>query len=226
MSAEECVVLMPRGIAATIALALRQDIGSGVFPPGTPLRQEEIARRFNVSQMPAREALRQLVNEGLALLLPNRGVIVAELSTADVEELIEFRILIESKLLEWAIPSLDALDFARLETLLRDVDALVSPPRIEEVLRINEEFHCCLYAKANKPFFLKSVSAVRFNLNRYLRLAWDDLQNNSRNDLRHENLLELCRKHDSDAAISFLQKHIRETGLCIIGYMNSLKDRP
>lgn len=49
---------------------------SGVLDEGTPLRQEEVAERFRVSQTPVREAFRRLEAEGLVEHAPNRGVVV------------------------------------------------------------------------------------------------------------------------------------------------------
>ena len=47
---------------------------------GQPLRQEQIAKNFEVSTVPVREALRQLAGEGLVTLLPNRGARVSKVS--------------------------------------------------------------------------------------------------------------------------------------------------
>ena len=56
-----------------VAEGLRRGILNGVLESGQPLRQEQIAKNFEVSTVPVREALRQLAGEGLVTLLPNRG---------------------------------------------------------------------------------------------------------------------------------------------------------
>ncbi|KAG1385612.1 hypothetical protein G6F60_014776 [Rhizopus arrhizus] len=47
---------------------LRFDILTGALPAGTPLKQDELAARFQASRIPVREALRQLETEGLVAL--------------------------------------------------------------------------------------------------------------------------------------------------------------
>jgi DNA-binding GntR family transcriptional regulator len=66
--------------AVVVYEAVRAAIASGVFGPGTRLRQEEVAARYGVSQTPVREAFRRLEAEGLVEHEANRGVVVREVA--------------------------------------------------------------------------------------------------------------------------------------------------
>jgi DNA-binding GntR family transcriptional regulator len=55
---------------------LRERILSGQYPPGAPLRQEQLAAELHVSRTPLREALRMLESEGLVSVSPGRGASV------------------------------------------------------------------------------------------------------------------------------------------------------
>jgi DNA-binding GntR family transcriptional regulator len=205
--------------ALKIFRILQADIAGARIPPGTPLRQEELAQRFGVSQIPVREALRHLVNDGLAVLLPNRGVQVSELRIEDVEELVEYRALIEGRLMAWVLPLLNDDDFRALEAILRETEAL--DPNLDgaEKLRLNEAFHHRLYAKTNKPFFLGSVDAVRLNLHRYAQFAWHALERDASPELNHRELLKRCRAGDTADVLAFLDAHIRESGQIIVRFL-------
>src|SRR6516165_9930195 len=63
--------------AEELRLQLADDIVRGALPPGSPLDESEIARRFNVSRTPVREALRQLAASGLVFSRAHRGAVVA-----------------------------------------------------------------------------------------------------------------------------------------------------
>jgi DNA-binding GntR family transcriptional regulator len=67
-----------RSKAEAVYQRLRAAIEEGSIPPGTHLRQDELAARWGVSSTPVREAFRRLEAEGLVELLPHRGVIVRE----------------------------------------------------------------------------------------------------------------------------------------------------
>ncbi len=64
--------------AEELRLQLADEIVRGVLPPGAALDETDIARRFNVSRTPVREALRQLVASGLVEARAHRGAVVAQ----------------------------------------------------------------------------------------------------------------------------------------------------
>lgn len=74
---------------------IRQEIISGRFPPGHRLIESDLTALCKVSRTPVREALRRLVNEGLAEFSPNYGAQVADPGDEDLEALYELRTLIE-----------------------------------------------------------------------------------------------------------------------------------
>src|SRR6202163_1096053 len=64
--------------AEDLRLQLADEIVRGALPPGASLDETDIARRFNVSRTPVREALRQLVASGLVEARAHRGAVVAQ----------------------------------------------------------------------------------------------------------------------------------------------------
>ena len=72
-----------RTAQAAVAEMLRREILSGQMSPQTRLLQSEVAERFETSTTPVREALRQLVAEGLLDGDPHRGVTVHQISLED-----------------------------------------------------------------------------------------------------------------------------------------------
>lgn len=69
-----------------IASVLRSRIWQGKLRPGDHLNQQILAGSLGASPIPVREALRILEGEGLVTFLPHRGVIVALVTPAEVEE--------------------------------------------------------------------------------------------------------------------------------------------
>lgn len=75
--------------------AIREAIINGQFRPGQRLTERELTLSLGVSRTLVREALRQLESEGLITVIPNRGPIVRELSTAEIEDLYAIRAVLE-----------------------------------------------------------------------------------------------------------------------------------
>ena len=69
-----------------ITLHLRDAIVAGHFAEDEPIRQDDIARQFNVSKIPVREALKRLEAEGLVMFQRNRGAMVTRISDAELAQ--------------------------------------------------------------------------------------------------------------------------------------------
>ena len=87
---------VPRStLRAHIVERLRTAILAGDIPPGAPLVETALSKRFDVSRGPLREALRQLIEEGLVVTVPYTGTHVASLSVDDVREIYSLRTALE-----------------------------------------------------------------------------------------------------------------------------------
>src|SRR5690242_11891132 len=82
---------VPRTVADHVADVLREAIAGGSLPAGTALRQDELARQFQFSRMPVRDALRQLEAEGLVSIHPTRGAFVAGMDRGEIAEIYAVR---------------------------------------------------------------------------------------------------------------------------------------
>ena len=81
-----------------IAQRIRTDIVAGVLPFGSRLTIDQLASRYETSHMPVREALRELVGEGIVVAEPNRGARVRTIDESFVSELMNVRAGIEGHL--------------------------------------------------------------------------------------------------------------------------------
>jgi DNA-binding GntR family transcriptional regulator len=197
-----------RTVAAEAAEILRQRILTGDLKSGQPIRQEQIAQELGVSRIPLREALKQLEAEGFVTIEPHKGAVVSTLSLAEVEELFELRIHLESWLLRDAIPRMREADFALL-------DAIIDESRLPDNLAlwgdVNWRLHEAMYRPAGKPISLRFLKRIHDNLDRYLRLQITLTQDWDRAHGDHQQLIELSRAGDTATAVAVLERHIRHT---------------
>lgn len=78
-----------------IAERLRAAILAGELAPGAPLVETRLATQFAVSRGPLREAMRELIEEGLLVTVPYTGTHVISLSVDDIHEIYSMRIVLE-----------------------------------------------------------------------------------------------------------------------------------
>ena len=105
-----------RTIALAIAAALRADITAGRLRAGDRLLQTELARRFDVSTTPVREAFGILQHEGLVRLHPQRGATVFVPSVEELQEHYEIRAALEALAAEKAALNFTAADAPPLQS--------------------------------------------------------------------------------------------------------------
>lgn len=75
---------------------LKEQILDGTFRSGQWLQEAKLANDLGVSRSPVREALQQLLGDGLVVNIPNKGVFVKEITEQDMQNIFEVRICFET----------------------------------------------------------------------------------------------------------------------------------
>lgn len=81
-------------------------IVTGALDEGAPIRQDEVAELFKVSQIPVRETLKQLKAEGFVTFQRNCGAIVASLTEPEIAKIFEVRAVLESNAIGLSVPNM------------------------------------------------------------------------------------------------------------------------
>jgi DNA-binding GntR family transcriptional regulator len=138
---------------------LRQALHDGVYRPGDRLREEEIARKLNVSRTPVREAFSKLQSKRLIEPGGAKGLIVRTLDMTEVLELYAMREILDGAAARLAAQHASSSELEALDDLLAAFEARLSDAG--EMARLNRLFH---------------NGIVRAARNRYLETALDELQ--------------------------------------------------
>jgi DNA-binding GntR family transcriptional regulator len=152
-----------------IAASLRRAVRERVLAPGEALNQDELARRYGVSRIPLREALRTLVGEGLIIMHPGLGAVVTELQVDEVNELYGLRLSLEPGL---ALPITDNVrraDVDQLAATVAEMQAL-GPQRSEEWSNLNYAFKRRLYELSDQRHVVRLVVQVLNLVEPYARI--------------------------------------------------------
>lgn len=196
--------------SARVADALREAIVGGEYPPGSRIRQEEIAERFGASRVPVREALKALEADGLVTLVANTGAWVTQLSLAECEEVYQTRERVEPLLLRYSAPHLDDAELDELERL---AERMAETSDVEEFLRLDREFHQRSYAGAD-TLVLGDLVRRLWNTTQPYRRAYTlmiDAHSQRIVHDEHHMLVTALRDHDIDTAERVIEGHIRRT---------------
>ena len=125
--------------AAVIAGRLREELLSGALRPGDRLKEEELAERFRVGRYTVRSALRTLVDARLLEHETNKGVEVPHLRAARVDELYEYRTVLEVGSLR--VAQARGISLATIEETTAVLAALPPDAAWSEVIGRHQDIH-------------------------------------------------------------------------------------
>jgi DNA-binding GntR family transcriptional regulator len=125
---------------------LLKAIIAGRIPPGEQLVLSKIAAQFKVSPMPVREAFNRLAEAGVITLQKKKSAVINTLSKEDLVEIQQIRLNLETMAVERACRSIDTQTLDNLMMLHQKYLEAFRVFRVEEVLRLNREFHFTIYS--------------------------------------------------------------------------------
>jgi DNA-binding GntR family transcriptional regulator len=143
-----------------IAERLRAAILANEFKPGDWLRQEQLAQQFGVSQTPVREALQDLVGEGVVERVPYRGIRVIEFTLTDLRDLYACRAFMEGIAARYAAQHITPKEIAALKRLVDEMATAFARKKWNEYRELNRQFHQGIYATSRHPFLTRTLNQL------------------------------------------------------------------
>lgn len=188
--------------------ALRKAILGGVLAPGEPLVERVLAAKLGVSKTPVREALRSLEASGLLESYPSRGVVVRQVNAKLVEDLYEFRLLLEPDAVRLAVPYQDPAILAQLQQKLDLGRQLGEQGDLTELSRINRSFHEGLYVRSRNRLLKSALDGMRDQLAFVAAAGWRAKSSWEAERLEHAEILRAVVDGDAARAGELTHAHI------------------
>lgn len=204
--------------AQELLARLRADIVKNTFAPHAKLKFAELTRRYELGIGTLREALSQLVSEGLVILEAGKGFRVAPVSRADLMEVTAHYLAFETRALAASIARGDddweaqiVASFHRLG-LIEDLTWKERMRRHGDWVERHREFHQALVAACGGPWLLRLRTLMFNQLERYRFLSKLGRENSRQSKgVQHRALMEAALGRDVKKASQLLEQHIRET---------------
>jgi DNA-binding GntR family transcriptional regulator len=192
-------------IVERIADTLRTRIVRGEIAAGAALKQDHVAQEFQSSHVPVREAFRQLEAQGLAVVLPRRGVRVTALDPAAIKENVVMRASLELLALKHGAPRFSSLHIGRLE---QAHEACSQAASLAEWDAANNLFHDILSSECGMPRLLAVLAQLQLTNSRYLfstgmKRGWQP-----RSDHDHMLIIDALKEKKTERALQLLSMHI------------------
>ena len=201
--------------AEVIAHSLKEMIYEAELKPGQQLVQETIARMFQVSRVPVRDALQILIKTGIAVNVPRRGVIVRPLSRRALLELFEVRKILEGSAIRMAIGRITPDLLMELNGLMREQLDCIKTKDVKRQEKLDDAFHRTLYEAVENATLMELIFS-NWERIKQARCSSTVLPEHGQRWItesikRHKKVLEALRKKDELLAYQVIVDNIESS---------------
>ena len=192
---------------------LRRAVLEGEIPPGESIKVGELEKRFGVSHIPIREAVRRLETEGLIIAMPQRAAVAAGVDLDDLNGLYDLRRIIECEVIRRSVESMTAEQVERVRNALTALEAEAEDHQSPRFWDLHRDFHWSLLEPGATAWIERVLNQIWLASQRYVRLFVSETVDDAMRD--HRELLESCEARDGVRTEQLLRRHLDRTELAV-----------
>jgi DNA-binding GntR family transcriptional regulator len=208
-------------VTEMVMAGIRTMLISGALAPGSKIDQIDLARRFDVSIVPIREALGRLASVGLVEIISHRGAFVADVSPDELVDLYTVRELLEEQAAKIGVDKLTDADIEALEKIAEGMELSAKKRDFDQFLIQNRELHFTLYRAAKRRHMLQIIERMWDLSSRYAHLqlhAVPDRASQSIAEVRA--IVAACRRRDRDEVGLMVRFKVHQTCVHLLDRMH------
>lgn len=185
---------------------------AGELRPGDRLVESTLAERAGISRGPVREAILQLVGEGILVNIPFRGTFVARWAPQQVEEAYTLRAVLERLAVQEAIKHITAEHIAQLQATVDEMDRCAQKGAVRTLVRLDIQFHEQLYALSRHSLLQEVLARLRRRL--YCLMAVDEGYDLHRDEIAadHQRIVDALKTGNAAVAAEAITDHVLAVG--------------
>jgi len=217
----------PKQMSHWVEERLREAILDGRFASGTWLRQKRLAEEFGMSQMPIREALKDLAAQGLVEHIPYRGMRVVGFSADDVADLYAHRSFLEGTAARAAVQNITPEMMDRLGTLQAQMEEHQSTEGLNVYRGLNRRFHEAIFTASRRPYLIRTLRQLweafpTMLWGRFAVVATHSLPVRDADDIQeHRAILAALESGDADQVERLVRRHIETAGNQLVAFLRA-----
>jgi DNA-binding GntR family transcriptional regulator len=202
---------IPETMVDGITERLRQAIITGAIRPRERIRVADLERKFGVSHIPIREALRRLQSEGFVEISPRRTTIAAGVDLSDLANIYDLRRIVEVEIGRRSVSRMTKSEIETVRRALVSFQAVANDPSSAEFWERHRNFHWALLAPAANPTVQRVLDHLWQSSERYVRLFVSTFATMDTVMDLHVELYEACAGGDVTTFENALTRHYVET---------------
>lgn len=191
-----------------IGVSLRAALVAGDMVPGVTYSAPALAERFGVSATPVREAMLDLINEGMIVAVPNKGFRIVETTDKDLDEMTELRRLIEVPTVGQIAKSITAEQVDGLRLIATRIMDAAAKGDVVTYIEADRQFHLELLRLSGNTRLVDLVDQLRMNTRLYGLEELAASGHLGRSSEEHLTLLDALEAGDRRGAERVMAQHL------------------
>lgn len=203
---------------------IKDKILSGELKPGERLQESKLAELLNVSRSPVREALNELVGEGLLVNIPNKGVFVKKLSIKDIYNIYELREVMEKFAIKKSIELFTDDYGKRLEKIYVDLKEAFEKSDLNEYTKIDTKLHYFLFEMCDNEMISDVINNIFPLIQPFRIISLSSRERFDESFEEHEGLINGIKEGNFEKAWEYNKVHLRLARDEIIKHLKTLDE--
>lgn len=198
----------PSGLSQPTYDYIKEMIMSRQLMPGDRIPEQKIAQEFGISRTPVRDAMRQLANEGLIEIFPNRFAKVAEYGPEDVKDIGILRISLDLIAIKLAALYGSQADFLRLRQIGQSIIDAHKAGEVAKRMEYDSDFHLELARISGNLLLLKFQTELYMRVQFIMLHHPNPVENEKRHLQQHLEISEALADNDVEKATALIIDHL------------------
>ena len=187
---------------------LRRGIHQGLLTPGERLIEIQLAKRLGVSRTPIREAIRMLELEGLVIMLERRGAIVSNITSKNLNDVLEVRLAMEKFVSGLACERITPEEMEELEKACALFKEAIEKDDVTLMATRDKDFHDLIYKATGNNVILKLMANMQEQMYRYRLEYLKDQAAHQTLIEEHDELLSSLKEGNKEKAEEVAVRHV------------------
>jgi len=185
---------------------------TGELNPGDQLKETLLAEQMGISRAPIREAMKELIINGLVDYRPQVGNFVPVLSPKQIIDSYTTRGVLEGYAIMQTCKQFSAEEFDKLDNYVEQMERYANKNNHKMVIDTGGDFHDLLISKSDNVQLLEYTDRLSLKLHILFFKHWSKLYSPSEIGQRHREILDSVKLHDTDLIEKVVRQHYAETG--------------
>lgn len=197
---------------------------NGIFAPMQPLVIRTLAETHGISATPIREALQRLVAERLLIVLPNRSIVVPQMTREKFGQLVPIRLAVEGMATKLATPHFTVKVVAKSRRILERIALTTETYDAKTYLKLNREFHFGIYEKCGNDELLQVIKGLWLKVGPVFTGLFDSDHFRQHANDEHIHILDALERQDAAAACAFIERDLTLAAHALMPHLPSASD--